>query len=346
MTLLVYGAYGYTGTLISRAAADRGLAPVVAGRDPDRVHALGADLDCRSRAFGLGGDLSAQLSGVDTLLNCAGPFADTAEPLVAACLDRGVDYLDITGELPVFERLARRDREASDAGVTLMPGVGYDVVPTDSLAVYLHDRLPAATHLSLAVAADGSPSGGTLTTLLRGMGSGGAVREDGRLRWIPTASKRRVVGVGSDSRTVVSVPLGDLSTAYRSTAIPNITTYVAVPAAARHLIRLAGPLGRLLSATPVQETLIGLVDRVVDGPSEAARAAGGTWIWGEAWNEATGETVRSTLRTPDPYDVTVEAALACAERVGAGEAPAGVATPAGAFGPDLAVGLPGVSRHD
>jgi len=207
-SLLIYGAYGYTGELISRTAVERGFDPILAGRDPDRLHSLGTELDCRSRAFGLTDDIEAQLSGVNAVLNCAGPFEETAEPFVAACLNRGVDYLDITGELPVFERLARRDQAATDAGVTLMPGVGYDVVPTDSLSAHLQERLPEATHLSLALSASGSLSGGTLKTLINGFGSGSAIREDGQLRAIPTASKQRVVDFGSGTETVMTIPWG------------------------------------------------------------------------------------------------------------------------------------------
>jgi len=345
-SLLVYGAYGYTGELISRAAVDRGFDPVLAGRDPDRLHRLAADLDCRSRAFGLDDDIAAQLSGIDTLLNCAGPFEETADPFVEACLTRGVDYLDITGELPVFERLARRDGEAREAGVTLMPGVGYDVVPTDSLSAHLHERLPDATHLSLALSASGSLSGGTLKTLINGFGSGSAVREGGQLRAIPSASKHRVVDFGSGTETVMTIPWGDLSTASRTTGIPNIAVYVAVPDAVRHALMIARPFEGVFAADPVQRVLKRLVDRFVDGPSEADRAGNETVIWGEAWSEETGETVQSILRTPDTYALTVEAALACAERDLDGEAAAGFQTPAGAFGPDLVLELPGVSRRD
>ena len=344
--LLIYGAYGYTGELISRRAAARDFDPVLAGRDPDRLHRLAADLNCRSRAFGLTDDIESQLSGIDAVLNCAGPFEATADPFVEACLARGVDYLDITGELPVFERLARRDNDARDAGITLMPGVGYDVVPTDSLAAHLYERLPEATHLALALSASGSLSGGTLKTLINGFGSGSAIREDGHLRYLPAASKTRVVDFGSGTETVMTIPWGDLSTAYRTTGIPNIAVYVAVPDAVRHGLRFARPVGGVFAADPVQRLLHRLVDRFVEGPSEADRAENETTIWGEAWSEATGETVQSILRTPDTYELTAEAAVACAESVLAGEAPDGFATPAGAFGPDLVVELPGVSRHD
>lgn len=343
-SLLIYGAYGYTGQLVAQAAVDRGQTPILAGRDPDRLHSLAADLECRSRTFGLDDDIETQLAGINTVLNCAGPFQKTAEPLVEACLNRGVDYLDITGELPVFERLSRRDDEARAAGSTLLPGVGFDVVPTDCLAAHVTSRLAMPTNLSLAVSADASPSGGTLKTLINGLGSGGAIREGGHLRASRPASKSRLVDFGPAHETVVSVPLGDLSTAYHSTGVPNITTYVAVPDAVRHAIRLGRPLEGLLATGAVKRTLTRLVDGFVEGPPEATRAKNETRIWAEAWSESTGETVQSTLRTPDPYDLTVEAALACVEDVG--DVSAGFQTPATAFGPDLVVELPGVRRHD
>ncbi len=343
-SLLIYGAYGYTGERIARTAVERGHTPVLAGRNPEPLHSLAADLDVRSRTFGLDDDIESHLAGIETVLNCAGPFEKTADPLVEACLNRGVDYLDITGELPVFERLARRDEEAAAAGSTLLPGVGFDVVPTDCLAAHLTARLDEPTQLSIAISATGSLSGGTLKTLINGLGSGGAVREHGHLRAIPTGSKSRVVDFGAGNRTVISVPLGDLTTAFHSTGVPNITTYVAVPDAAVHAVRIGRPIEQLLSTAPVKRLLTGVVDQFVDGPTDDERADAETTIWAEAWSEPTGETVESMLRTPDPYDVTVEAALAAAE--GVGEVDAGYQTPATAFGADFAVELPGVSRED
>jgi len=343
-SLLIYGAYGYTGERIARTAVERGHAPILAGRNPEALHSLAADLGVRSRTFTLDDDIERQLAGIETVLNCAGPFENTAEPLVEACLNRGVDYLDITGELPVFERLARRDSEASEAGTTLLPGVGFDVVPTDCLAAHLTSRLAEPTQLSVAISATGSLSGGTLKTLINGLGSGSAVRENGHLRATPTGSKSRVVDFGAGNQLVISVPLGDLTTAFHSTGVPNITTYVAAPDASVHAIRLGRPLERVLSAGPVRRLLTGLVDQFVEGPTAAERADAETIIWAEAWSEPTGETVESVLRTPDPYDVTVEAALAASEAVDAVDA--GYQTPATAFGADFAVELPGVSRDD
>lgn len=353
-SLLVYGAYGYTGELIARNAVSRGNTPVLAGRDAARLAALGDDLGCTRRTFDLRSPerIADALDDIDVVLNCAGPFRRTADPLVDACLAAGVDYLDITGELTVFERLARRDDETRNAGVTLLPGVGFDVVPTDCLAAHLHDRLPTATHLSIAIDAEGSLSRGTLKTLIDGLGTGGAVREHGSLRYQPTASRSRTVDFGSGRKRVVTAPLGDVSTAYWTTGIETIRAYVALPDG----VDTAHRLSRLVSADRLLDSLGGSttakrllsrgVDRLVSNPTAAERAANTTRIWGEAWSERTGETVQSVLFTPDPYELTASAAVACAERVRNGEAPTGYTTPASAFGSEFVLSFDGVERTD
>src|SRR5690606_5088937 len=90
--------------------------------------------------------------GVDLVLHCAGPFGETSRPMLKACLRAGAHYLDITGEIAVFEAVMARDPEIRRAGVAAIPGVGFDVVPTDGLAALLGQALPGATHLELAFA--------------------------------------------------------------------------------------------------------------------------------------------------------------------------------------------------
>ncbi|MGM0605737.1 MAG: saccharopine dehydrogenase family protein [Halobacteriota archaeon] len=346
--LLIYGANGYTGERVAREALARGQSPILAGRTARNVHKLAASLDLRSRSFDLADPdrIDDHLSDVEAVLNCAGPFEDTAEPLVDACLRTGTNYLDITGEISVFERLARRSEDAEAAEITLLPGVGFDVVPTDCLAAHLHDRVPSASHLSVAIAGGGSISPGTAKTAFGGLGDGGAIRQDGTLRVVPAADRTRAVDFGWGERSVTAVPWGDVSTAYHTTGIPNVRVYMRLPTAARLAVRFGDRLGPLVGTSAVQSIGAAVIDRLVEGPDEADRKATRMTIWGEAWSRTTGETVESLLSTPDPYDVTVDAALAIADRVLEGEAPTGYRTPAGAFGPDLALELDGVSRTD
>ncbi|WP_435184698.1 saccharopine dehydrogenase family protein [Halobellus sp. EA9] len=340
---LVYGAYGYTGRLIVEAAIERGLDPVVAGRDPSKTRGLATAHDLPARSFAVE-EAASHLGGVDAVLNCAGPFEATADAMVSACIETGTDYLDITGELAVFERLRRRGPDAADAGVTLLPGVGFDVVPTDCLAAHLHRRLPEATHLSLALEADGGVSPGTLKTVLADVGDGGAVRRDGDLRHEPVASRTRVVDFGDGLRRAVSIPWGDVSTAYHTTGIPNVDVYLSLPSGARAAMKLSPYLDDALDAAPVQRGLSWLIDRYVDGPDAETRAGGEARVWGEARTD--DDRVVSRLRTPETYRFTAASALLALERVLDGDASPGYQTPASAFGPDFVLELPGVERID
>src|SRR4051795_5180707 len=173
MAFLVYGANGYTGQLIAELARERGERPILAGRSEDKVRPLAERLGLPWRAFDLG---HPDLHDVQLVLHCAGPFSATSRPMVDACLTARAHYLDITGEVEVFEAVLARDAEARERGVVLLPGVGFDVVPSDCLAALLHRKLPSATRLELAFATQGRASPGTLKTTVESLPRGGVVR--------------------------------------------------------------------------------------------------------------------------------------------------------------------------
>ncbi|MFC4357380.1 saccharopine dehydrogenase family protein [Halobium salinum] len=337
--LLIYGSYGYTGRLVAREAVDRGFEPVLAGRDADAVTAQADDLDLPARVFDLD-EAGNRLADVDAVLNCAGPFSTTAWPLVEACVDTGTHYLDITGEIGVFEKLRRRDAAATEAGVTLLPGAGFDVVPTDCLAAHLAARLPDATGLELGFDAQGGVGPGTLRTGIQRLGRGGIVRQSGRLKEVPAGWRTRTIDFGRGRRRAVTVPWGDVSTAYHTTGVPNVVVYMAAGRGLRLFFRAERLLGPALKSDAVRGGLSWLVDRTVSGPDEAAREQGFAWVWGEATNGS--KTVVSRLRTPHPITLTARAALECTSRVLDGDAPTGFQTPAGAFGSELVLDVEGV----
>jgi short subunit dehydrogenase-like uncharacterized protein len=339
MTTLIYGAYGYTGELIAEEALDRGGDIIVAGRNGTKTRGLATMLGTSARVFDAS-EAADSLDDVDILLNCAGPFVDTYEPLVEACLDTGTHYLDITGEFSVFESLAERDREAEKAGVCLLPGVGFDVVPTDCLAGHLHDRLPDANDLSLGFDALSAVSGGTVASAIEHASGGGKVRRNGRIESVPVASNSRTIDFGRGSRHAVTVPWGDVSTAYYTTGIENIEVYTPMPPRVGRALRLADPITGLLGVGPVKRGLQALARRTFDGPSEDQRASDRAYIWGEASNG--DETVVSRLETPEPYTLTVDAATTAIERFEAGAVPTGYHTPAAAFDPDFVLELDAV----
>jgi short subunit dehydrogenase-like uncharacterized protein len=346
--LLVYGANGYTGALIAREAAARGLRPVLAGRDAAAVGALADELGLERRTFRLDDPpaLAEGLRGVAAVLHCAGPFSRTSRPMADACLAARAHYLDITGEVGVFEALAARGDEARAAGVTLLPGVGFDVVPSDCLAAHLKRRLPGATELRLGFQATGRPSQGTAATMVENLGRvGGLVRAGGVIKPVPAAWKTRTIDFGRGPVTAMTIPWGDVATAYRSTGIPNVEVYAAAPRALRAFARLSRYLGPLLRLPPVQRALKRRLTGGAAGPSAEERARGRSYLWGEA-ADPSGKTVTSRLQGPEGYTLTALAAVAVAERVLGGAAPPGFQTPSLAFGPDFVLELPGVRRED
>ncbi|WP_224268174.1 saccharopine dehydrogenase family protein [Haloprofundus salinisoli] len=342
--LVIYGSYGYTGSLVAEKAVERGLDPILVGRDAEKVTAQADELGVRARVASLD-TVADRIDDAHTVLNCAGPFSTTAEPMVDACLDVGANYLDITGEIQVFERLKRRGPEAEEVGVTLLPGVGFDVVPTDCLAAHLADRLPEATHLALGFDTSGSLSTGTLKTAIEGLGEGGAIREDGMLHQVPSGWKTREIDFGRGYRTAVTIPWGDVSTAYTSTGIPNIEVYASFPESTRRAMEAQRYLAPLLDTKPAKRLLKRVADRYAEDPSAGERADATVYVWGEAADDG-DERVVSRLRTPNTYALTAETAVLCAEKTLAGDAPTGYQTPASAFGPDLILEVSGVERTD
>ncbi len=254
---LLYGAYGYTGRLITRLCAERGLTPLLSGRNAEKLEAMHREFGFPYRAVDLRNttELHDLLQDQKVVLHAAGPFVETAEPMMEACLATGTHYLDITGEIPVFAMGAKRSEAAVKAGVMLMSGVGFDVVPTDCMAAYLKEKMPEATELVLAFAWKGGMlSHGTAKTMLGGLGTGGAIREHGKIKPVKAAYDTRTFPFTEEvPLRAVTIPWGDVFTAYFTTGIPNIKTYFAVPPSQIKQMERSnwlGPLLRLARSRP------------------------------------------------------------------------------------------------
>jgi short subunit dehydrogenase-like uncharacterized protein len=347
VALLIYGATGYTGRLIVARARAAGLRPILAGRDAAAVHTLAAAhrLEARIATLDAPATLDALLRGVTVVLHCAGPFSRTSAPMVAACLRTGVHYLDITGELQVFEAVAAQHDAAKRAGVMLMPGTGFDVVPSDCLAAHLHRRLPTATTLALGFRALGGVSRGTALTMVEGLGRPGWIRQGGVLTPVPPGFHARTIDFGDGPRLAVTIPWGDVSTAFHSTGIPDVRVYMSMHPKQLAMLRRSRWLGWLLRTGVAQRRLSAKVRAAPPGPDDRARAKGVSLLWGEA-TAADGRRVVSRLRGPEGYTLTAETAVRIAQRVLTGDAPTGFQTPSRAYGADFVLEVPGVVRED
>lgn len=344
---LLYGANGYVGEYAARLAKSRGLECTIAGRNAHSIAALAQKLAVPSLVFDLSdsGAIAEHLQRFQAVLHCAGPYMYTSKPMADACMTTGCHYLDLTGEMAVFQALADRDAEAKAAGVMLLPGVGFDVVPTDCLALHLKQRLPSATHLTLAFSSTG-PAGlppGTQHTAIELLPYGNLVRSNGKLQPPGPEHATRKVDFGKGQVTVTRLTWGDVFTAYYSTGIPNIEEYVGIPAVARWAMQGTSLLGGIISAKPVKKLLHRLV---LPGPTEEQRSRTTTHIWGEAIDER-GNKASARLHGPEAgLHWTADAALLVVDKVLSGHAPSGFQTPAKAYGADLVMSCKGVQRED
>jgi len=345
--LLIYGATGYSGKLLASHAAERGLAPIVAGRSAEKVNALAAQLGLEARTAALDDApaLRAMLAGVGCVLHAAGPFSATARQMLEACLAERAHYLDITGEIPVFELCESLAVRARELGVMLMPGVGFDVVPSDCLAAHVAARVPEPQTLRIAIDALGTPTRGTAKTSVEMLGAGCLVRRAGRIVKLPAGSLQRDFDFGFGPARCAGAPLADLVSAWHSTRAENIEVYLRAGAGMRAMLRASGPLSPLLGLRGVQRGLQRLIDALPEGPDAAERAELRGHLVAEA-TSARGELARARLDTPSGYQLTMLAGVEIARRVLEGGAKPGYQTPATAFGADLVLALDCVRTDD
>lgn len=344
---LIYGASGYTGSLCAEHAVERGLRPIVAGRSRAKVQPLAERLGLDARAFPLDDParLAEGIAGVAAVLHAAGPFSATARPMAETCLQAGIHYLDITGEIDVFEAMAGFDGRAKAAGVMLLPGAGFDVVPSDCLAAHLKARMPQAVRLRLSIGGLGSVSRGTAKTMAEGVGSGTRVRRSGRI--VALASPPRgIADFGNGPRPTVALSWGDVATAWHSTGIPDIEMFFQASPALTRAAAMPALVRRLLASGPAQRFIARTIERrLPPGPTPEQRARGRSLFLGEAW-DAAGTRIATRMETAEGYTLTAQTAVEIARRAASEEAVAGFQTPATAFGADFVLRFERASRTD
>jgi short subunit dehydrogenase-like uncharacterized protein len=345
-TFLLYGANGYTGYVTARMAKDYGLTPILAGRKETEIKKIANELGLDYLVFDLNEKekLQAALDKVKVVLHVAGPFKYTAKPMIEACLATKTHYLDITGEIDIFEMARSYDMVAKQAGIMLMPGTGFDVVPTDCLAKLLHEQLPDATHLQLAFhTVDDALSHGTTFTAIESMGNGGLVRENGKLVHTPLGHKGRMIDFVNKKSFAITIPWGDVYTAYYSTGIPNIEVYTGMKKSVYYLLKFQFLYNWLLKLSPVKAFLKKQVQKQPKGPTEKQLQQGKSFVWGEVTN-AKGASVSQVLQLPSTKKLTAMASLAIVKQVLEGNYKTGFQTPSMVYGGAFVLELDGVEK--
>jgi short subunit dehydrogenase-like uncharacterized protein len=347
-TFLIYGSYGYTGQLIIERAVKEGMRPVLAGRNESKLRAQAEKYNLEYRAFSLDETtkLDSALHEVEAVLHCAGPFVLTFRQMAEACLRTKKHYVDISGEIEGFEALAEMNDAAKQANIMLMPGGGFDVVPSDCLAAYLHQRLPTATHFRLFLrGVGGGVSRGTARSGVENMHRQGRIRKDGKIVQVPPAWQVLEQDFGRGPVKVVSVGWGDVSTAYYSTGVPNIETYFAFPPVAIQFLKLARAVGPLVYSRPVRNLLKWLIGYLIPpGPSRKQNETGFSLMVGELRDAH--QAVRAKLRTPEGYRCTALTTVEIMKRILQGGFKPGFQTPSLVYGSEFIRQFDGVERED
>ncbi|MCB1176644.1 MAG: saccharopine dehydrogenase NADP-binding domain-containing protein [Leptospiraceae bacterium] len=343
---LIYGATGFTGELIIKEAIKKNLFPIIAGRSHEKISSLAEKYKLPYRVFSLDKEeeIIRNISDISLVLHCAGPFIHTAKPMVDACLKVKSHYLDITGEMPVFELMFSLDKKARESEILIIPGVGFDVVPTDCMAKFVQDELPDANELDIAFIGLGNISSGTMKSMIELIPNGGYIRKAGQLESNPLGKGERKFKFQELGEVkVIPIPWGDLVTAYKTTGIPNITTYTSYPDIFLSLLPILEPAGRVLFGfQPMRKIIQKLVEWVIPGPNDEVQTNSISYIYTKAVNSK-GEIREAWLNTREGYSFTAESAILCVEKTFKSYL-TGTLTPSQAFGKNLVLEISNTTR--
>lgn len=315
---MIYGAAGYTGRLVAEHAAALGLELVLAGRPGSRlaIEEMADELRAETRFFSLddGTDPAHHLAGTAVLLNAAGPFADSAEPLMSAAIRAKVHYLDFSAELDTYREAMALDTPAQAAGVMLMPGSGGSVAMLGTLASLAVSRTPNPRRIAIALEVAGGMSRGSVASASRSIVAETLRLADGHLVE-RSAVETRSFDFGEGPLSCFPATLPDLLTIRHATGVSDIKTYV-------HISE---------GAFPSSDT-----ETNTSGPTAAEREANRyhASVEVEADN---GSIVRMALDTVNGYTFTAIAAAEAARRVLAGDVRPGYRAPVEVFGGEFAL---------
>jgi short subunit dehydrogenase-like uncharacterized protein len=328
--LMIYGATGYTERLISARAA-KTLGPLIlAGRNQATIAQLASSLDVPDyRFFDLDdpGTIISSLreGGVQVLLNCAGPFAFTAEPLMNACIQAGVHYLDISAELFSYQLAENRAEDARNANVMLLPGCGGSVAMLGCLAGHAVRCIQDPTHIDIALRVAGPMSRGSIASAARSSMAGTRClqrldnvlvpwcEEEGDSDKEEESYGQFDFDDGNGHVSCFPVTLPDLITIWKSTGIANIRTFAYVAASANNM------------CFPEEGI------QLPDGPTVEERESS-PYHAVVTVKDSSGSTSKAVLHTVNGYTFTAMAAVEAARRILGGEVKTSFQTPAMLFG--------------
>lgn len=344
---MLYGATGYTGTLIAEEAVRRGHRPLLAGRNAEKLRVLAERLGLEWCAFSLEDEsaLRRATESVDLMLNAAGPFAETCEPMMDACLAGKTHYLDISNEISVLQAAQVRHRMAEGNGVSIIPGVGFGTIASNCLARHVCDQIVEPVSLEIVMSPYVSQrSAGAAKSTLETIARGGYVRRNGILAAIPFGSGAKRIRFDDGEHNVLPVPTGDLEAAYMATGIADISVYMPFPLNPT-LARFVLPIvQKLLSWDALRQQAARRIERrQTSHTKKPVDTSQHSWLWARA-TDRHGNVAEARLEAGEGYDFTASASIHAVEWVLCHH-PVGANAPAAVFGADFVLQVDGVRRY-
>jgi short subunit dehydrogenase-like uncharacterized protein len=321
--LMIYGGTGYTGRMASEYAKSLSLNFVLAGRTEAKVKTLASTLNVPHRVFDVDDAhrVDSALNGIRVLLNCAGPFARTAKPLIDACIRNKVHYLDISAELDSYLLAEKRDAEAKEANILLLPGAGSSVAMLGCLAGHVVERVESPSSIDIALHVSGPMSRGSAVSAAN-FAASCLQRLRGELVEQDAAGTRQFnFDDGNGDVDCFPVTLPDLITLWKSTSVANIRTFVHASGDA------------FVAGDPAA---------LPDGPSVEQREANPYHV-AVSVTAADGNVTRAVLHTVNGYTFTPVASVEAAKRLLTLQVRGGFQTPVGVFGSGFVESIPGSS---
>lgn len=343
---VIYGAYGFTGNLITRECKKRNIEVLLSGKNEEKLKALSIETGYEYAVADIENNkkLIEIFSDAILVINAAGPFINTCVQIIEACLESKTHYLDINGDIKVFELIKTYSKRAEDVGIMLLPGTGFDIVPTDCIANKLKEQMPDATHLKIAFATiGGGVSHGTAATVASRLGDKAFRRINGLMKPINIGKNSMEVDFGLKKMFVMSIPWGDVSTAWTSTGIPNIESFMAVKPKVYKYLKFQSAINWLLRTKLVKSEIRKMIDKKITGPDDESRKSAYCLVWAQVMN-AEGKTLTARLKTPDGYDLTALATTLITEKILNNNFKTGYQTPATAFSKDLIFEIEGITE--
>jgi short subunit dehydrogenase-like uncharacterized protein len=337
-SVTVIGA-GASAAAIALRCSDAGLGVRIAARRAAAAQALAQELQSHSARpvlsapvdIGSPAELDGLLKETQVVINTAGPFVQTAAPIVAAALHVGTAYVDVANELRAVQSLLALDAHARKAGATLVTGAGYGVAAAETLAGHLARALGEIDTIEVAnLPIVNTHSAGVVKTALAALPDGGRVIRGGRLERRRLGSPRRQLSIGGHRVGISALPTGDLLAVARACSAAHVTFYSGeLPGGAllQSLLGLFGPAMRSArvraAAQRLAQPALARLSDVEEGPARGGRSI----TWGRARTKD-GRWEEAWLLLGEGYEVTAQIAAACALRVARAPLP-GACTPAG-----------------